>query len=57
VRRSRSDNSVVLAEDRAAGATAETHLMQVTQHLPLLASVTDSASIIASLKARVAPAK
>ncbi len=47
----------MLAEDRAAGATAETHLMQVTQHLPLLASVTDSASIIASLKARVAPAK
>jgi nicotinamidase-related amidase len=41
--------SVVLAEDCAAGATPETHQMQVTQHLPLLATVTDSASVIASL--------
>jgi nicotinamidase-related amidase len=32
---------------------AETHHMQVTQHLPLLATVTDSESIIASLKAQV----
>ena len=46
--------SVVLAEDCAAGATAETHQMQITQHLPLLATVTDAESIIASLKARVA---
>jgi nicotinamidase-related amidase len=49
--------SVVLAEDCAAGATAETHHMQITQHLPLLATVTDSESIIASLKAQVAGAK
>jgi nicotinamidase-related amidase len=46
--------SVVLAEDCAAGATAETHQMQITQHLPLLATVTDAESIIGSLKARVA---
>ena len=46
--------SVVLAEDCTAGATAETHQMQITQHLPLLATVTDAESIIASLKARVA---
>jgi nicotinamidase-related amidase len=41
--------SVVLAEDCAAGATPETHQMQVTQHLPLLATVTDAESMIASL--------
>jgi hypothetical protein len=44
----------VLAEDCAAGATAETHQMQITQHLPLLATVTDAESVIASLKAGVA---
>ena len=42
--------SVVLAEDCTAGATAETHQMQITQHLPLLATVTDAESVIASLK-------
>ena len=41
--------SVVLAEDCTAGATPETHRMQVTQHLPLLATVTDAESVIASL--------
>jgi len=46
--------SVVLAEDCAAGATTETHHMQITQHLPLLATITDSESIIASLKAQAA---
>jgi nicotinamidase-related amidase len=46
--------SVVLAEDCAAGATAETHHFQITQHLPLLATITDSESIIASLKAQAA---
>ena len=40
---------VVLAEDCTAGATPETHQMQVTQHLPLLATVTDAASVIAAL--------
>jgi nicotinamidase-related amidase len=41
--------NVVLAEDCTAGATPETHQMQVTWHLPLLATVTDAASVIASL--------
>jgi nicotinamidase-related amidase len=41
--------SVVLAEDCTAGATPETHQMQVTWHLPLLATVTDADSVIASL--------
>ncbi len=40
---------VVLAEDCTAGATRETHQMQVTWHLPLLAAVTDADSVIASL--------
>jgi nicotinamidase-related amidase len=43
--------NVVLAEDCAAGATPETHQMQITMHLPLLATVTDAASVIASLAA------
>jgi nicotinamidase-related amidase len=42
---------VVLAEDCTAGATPETHQMQVTMHLPLLATVTDAASVIAALRA------
>jgi nicotinamidase-related amidase len=41
--------SVVLAEDCTAGATPQTHQMQVGMHLPLLATVTDAASVIASL--------
>ena len=41
--------SVVLAEDCTAGATPETHQMQVTMHLPLLATITDAESVIASL--------
>lgn len=41
--------NVVLAEDCSAGATPETHQMQITMHLPLLATVTDAASIAASL--------
>jgi nicotinamidase-related amidase len=40
---------VVLAEDCSAGATPETHQMQVTMHLPLLATVTDAASVGAAL--------
>ena len=43
--------SVVLAEDCAAGATTETHQLQITQHLPLLATITDAQSVIASLPA------
>jgi nicotinamidase-related amidase len=46
--------NVVLAEDCAAGATPETHHMQITLHLPLLATVTDAESITGSLRARVA---
>lgn len=47
--------NVVLAEDCTAGATAETHEMQVRMHLPRLATVTDSASILAALRAGAAP--
>ena len=46
--------SVVLAEDCTAGATAQTHQMQITMHLPMLATVIDSESIIASLRAQLA---
>ena len=41
--------NVVLAEDCTAGATPETHHMQITQHLLLLATITDAESVIASL--------
>jgi nicotinamidase-related amidase len=41
--------NVVLAEDCTAGATPETHHMQVTQHLLLLATIADAESVIASL--------
>ena len=37
---------VVLAEDCTAGGTAESHQFQITMHLPLLATITDSASIL-----------
>jgi nicotinamidase-related amidase len=42
--------NVVLAEDCAAGATPETHHMQITQHLLLLATITNAESVIASLQ-------
>jgi nicotinamidase-related amidase len=41
--------SVVLAEDCTAGATPETHQMQITEHLPLLATITSAESVLASL--------
>ena len=44
--------NVVLAEDCTAGATPETHQMQITQHLPLLATITDAESVIAALPDR-----
>lgn len=44
--------NVVLAEDCSAGATAETHHMQITQHLLLLATIADAESVIASLPVR-----
>jgi len=43
--------TVVLAEDGTAGATAETHQLQVTMHLPLLATIADADSVIGSLPA------
>jgi nicotinamidase-related amidase len=43
--------NVVLAEDCTAGGTPESHQAQVTLHLPLLAAVTDSASVVAHLRA------
>src|ERR1700733_975507 len=43
--------SVVLAEDCTAGASPETHHMQITEHLPLLATITNAESVIASLSA------
>ena len=47
--------SVVLVEDCTAGATPETHQMQVTQHLPMLATITDAESLIASLSSPSQP--
>ena len=43
--------NVVLAEDCSAGATPETHHMQITQHLLLLATITDAASVVAAVRA------
>jgi nicotinamidase-related amidase len=37
--------NVVLAEDCAAGGTAESHLMQITMHLPLLATVSSGVAV------------
>ncbi len=45
---------VVLAEDCTAGGSEETHRMQVTMHLPFLATVASSEQIIARLAAPVA---
>ncbi len=47
---------VVLPEDCTAGATVESHQMQVTMHLPLLAAVTDADSVIAALPGIEVPA-
>jgi nicotinamidase-related amidase len=41
--------NVVLAEDCTAGGTAQTHQMQVSMHLPFLATVADSKSIVAAV--------
>ena len=43
--------NVVLAEDCSAGATPETHHLQITQHLLLLATITDAASVVAAVRA------
>ncbi len=47
---------VVLAEDCTAGGTAETHQLQITMHLPLLASIASSAEILAQLDANASQA-
>lgn len=39
----------VIAEDCTAGGTADTHRIQITMHLPLVATVSDSVSIAAAL--------
>jgi nicotinamidase-related amidase len=44
--------NVVLAEDCTAGGTAETHHMQVTMHLPFLATVASSDDIIGNVGAQ-----
>jgi nicotinamidase-related amidase len=43
---------VIVAEDCTAGGTVESHHMQVTMHLPLLATVTPSQPLIADLNQR-----
>ena len=40
---------VVLAEDCSAGGTAETHQIQISMHLPLLASISCAEEIVAAL--------
>jgi nicotinamidase-related amidase len=44
--------NVVLAEDCTAGATDETHRMQIAMHLPLLSTIAAAESIMASLRLR-----
>lgn len=39
----------VIAEDCAAGGTAETHQIQITMHLPLVATIAASTEIVAAL--------
>jgi nicotinamidase-related amidase len=41
--------TVVIAEDCTAGGTAETHQVQITMHLPLVATVSNRADILAAL--------
>ncbi|MBV9842306.1 MAG: cysteine hydrolase [Sphingomonadaceae bacterium] len=44
--------SVVIAEDCTSGGTADTHQVQISMHLPLIATVSDSASIRAAIAAQ-----
>lgn len=44
--------AVVLAEDCTAGGTAETHRVQITMHLPLLATISNAEAILASAALR-----
>jgi len=39
----------VIAGDCAAGGTAETHQLQITMHLPLVATIANSTDIVAAL--------
>lgn len=43
--------NVVLAEDCSAGGSTETHEMQVTKHIPFLATVASSEEIMAAIAA------
>jgi len=47
--------NVVLAEDCTAGASPETHQMQISMHLPLLATIADAGLVMASLQAAISP--
>lgn len=40
--------NVVIAEDCTAGGTAQTHQVQITMHLPLIATISNMADILAS---------
>ena len=42
--------TVVLAEDATAGGTAEIPQVQITMHLPLLATISCNADVIAALE-------
>jgi len=42
---------VILAEDCAAGGTAETHQMQITMHFPLIATVSSGDAIAGAIAA------
>jgi nicotinamidase-related amidase len=44
--------NVVMPEDCTAGGTAETHQMQVTMHLPLLATISAASSVTTMLAQR-----
>lgn len=41
---------VVVAEQCTAGGTSESHRLQITEHLPLLAAIADSSSLISELQ-------
>jgi nicotinamidase-related amidase len=43
---------VILAEDCVAGGTAETHQIQITMHLPLIATISDSASVVQAINTK-----
>jgi nicotinamidase-related amidase len=42
--------NVIIPEDCTAGGTPETHQMQISMHLPFLATITDSAAVAQVLR-------